>query len=90
MLSAQNVLSLPALIFTSASAFFWSPTFAFRESGDTNLFLEIFFKPFVITFWNDAIQEDIYNLLDSVEYRHVIAALNFRVTYYHGCSPTSD
>ncbi|KAL6585006.1 hypothetical protein OROMI_004295 [Orobanche minor] len=41
-------------------------------------------RPFVITFWNDAIPEHIYNLLDSSESRHVIAALNFRVTNYHG------
>ncbi|KAL6558233.1 hypothetical protein OROMI_018583 [Orobanche minor] len=45
------------------------------------------FKPFVITFWNDAIPEDIYNLLDSVEHQHVIAALNFRVTNYHDDLP---
>ncbi|KAL6507075.1 hypothetical protein OROHE_021974 [Orobanche hederae] len=44
------------------------------------------FKPFIITFWNDAIPEDIYNLLDSVQNQHVIAALNFHVTNYHAMS----
>ncbi|KAL6582846.1 hypothetical protein OROMI_004924 [Orobanche minor] len=40
-------------------------------------------KPFIITFWNDAAPDDVYNLLDCVKDRHIIAALNFNVTDYH-------
>ncbi|KAL6547146.1 hypothetical protein OROMI_022867 [Orobanche minor] len=41
------------------------------------------FTPFVITFWNDAIPDDTYSMLDCVQNQHVIAALNFNVTKYH-------
>ncbi|KAL6558279.1 hypothetical protein OROMI_018629 [Orobanche minor] len=37
-------------------------------------------KPFIITFWNDAAPNDVYNLLDRAKDRHIIAALNFNVT----------
>ncbi|KAL6585858.1 hypothetical protein OROMI_002502 [Orobanche minor] len=40
-------------------------------------------KPFIITFWNDTAPDDVYNLLDHVKDRHIIAALNFNVTEYH-------
>ncbi|KAL6513925.1 hypothetical protein OROHE_019381 [Orobanche hederae] len=42
------------------------------------------FTPFVITFWNDAVPEDTYSMLDCVHNQHVIAALNFTVTKFHG------
>ncbi|KAL6505623.1 hypothetical protein OROHE_023002 [Orobanche hederae] len=41
------------------------------------------FRPFVITFWNDAVPDDTYSILDCVKNQHVIAALNFNVTRYH-------
>ncbi|KAL6548109.1 hypothetical protein OROHE_009171 [Orobanche hederae] len=41
------------------------------------------FTPFVITFWNDAVPEDTYSMLDCVHNQHVIAALNFTVTKFH-------
>ncbi|KAL6586138.1 hypothetical protein OROMI_002782 [Orobanche minor] len=40
-------------------------------------------KPFIITFWNDAAPDDVYNLLDHAKDIHIIAALNFNVTDYH-------
>ncbi|KAL6556940.1 hypothetical protein OROHE_006816 [Orobanche hederae] len=40
-------------------------------------------KPFIITFWNDAAPDDVYNLLDRAKDRHIISALNFNVTEYH-------
>ncbi|KAL6557889.1 hypothetical protein OROMI_018239 [Orobanche minor] len=40
-------------------------------------------RPFIITFWNDAAPDDVYNLLNSTKERHIIAALNFSVTDYH-------
>ncbi|KAL6550316.1 hypothetical protein OROMI_020804 [Orobanche minor] len=46
-------------------------------------------KPFIITFWNDAAPDDVYNLLDRAKDRHIIAALNFNVTEYHNISLTS-
>ncbi|KAL6547449.1 hypothetical protein OROMI_023170 [Orobanche minor] len=42
------------------------------------------FTPFIITFWNDAVPEDTYSMLDCVHNQHVIAALNFTVTKFHG------
>ncbi|KAL6508487.1 hypothetical protein OROHE_021620 [Orobanche hederae] len=42
------------------------------------------FRPFIITFWNDAVPDDTYSMLDCVKNQHVIAALNFSVTRYHG------
>ncbi|KAL6576408.1 hypothetical protein OROHE_000189 [Orobanche hederae] len=42
------------------------------------------FRPFIITFWNDAVPYDTYSMLDCVKNQHVIAALNFSVTRYHG------
>ncbi|KAL6541117.1 hypothetical protein OROMI_025000 [Orobanche minor] len=41
------------------------------------------FTPFVITFWNDAVPEDTYSMLDCIHNQHVIAALNFTVTKFH-------
>ncbi|KAL6580862.1 hypothetical protein OROMI_006785 [Orobanche minor] len=46
-------------------------------------------KPFIITFWNDAAPDDVYNLLDHAKDRHIIAALNFNVTDYHNISLSS-
>ncbi|KAL6584518.1 hypothetical protein OROMI_003807 [Orobanche minor] len=46
-------------------------------------------KPFIITFWNDTVPNDVYNLLDRVKDRHIIAALNFTVTEYHNISLSS-
>ncbi|KAL6576987.1 hypothetical protein OROMI_011263 [Orobanche minor] len=40
-------------------------------------------RPFIITFWNDTAPDDVYDLLDQVKDRHIIAALNFNVTEYH-------
>ncbi|KAL6523810.1 hypothetical protein OROHE_016348 [Orobanche hederae] len=42
------------------------------------------FTPFVITFWNNAVPEDTYSMLDCIHNQHVIAALNFTVTKFHG------
>ncbi|KAL6582272.1 hypothetical protein OROMI_006286 [Orobanche minor] len=38
---------------------------------------------FIITLWNDVAPYDVYNLLNSTQERHIIAALNFSVTDYH-------
>ncbi|KAL6557612.1 hypothetical protein OROMI_017962 [Orobanche minor] len=46
-------------------------------------------KPFIITFWNDAVPDDVYVLLDQPKDRHIIAALNFSVTDYHNISLSS-
>ncbi|KAL6536886.1 hypothetical protein OROHE_012470 [Orobanche hederae] len=46
-------------------------------------------KPFIITFWNDAVPDDVYILLDLAKDRHIIAALNFSVTDYHNISLSS-
>ncbi|KAL6565052.1 hypothetical protein OROMI_016502 [Orobanche minor] len=46
-------------------------------------------KPFIITLWNDTAPNDVYNLLDRVKDRHIIAALNFTVTEYHNISLSS-
>ncbi|KAL6562890.1 hypothetical protein OROHE_005477 [Orobanche hederae] len=46
-------------------------------------------KPFIITFWNDAAPDDVYNFLDRAKDRHIIAALNFNVTDYHNISLSS-
>ncbi|KAL6572949.1 hypothetical protein OROHE_002425 [Orobanche hederae] len=46
-------------------------------------------KPFIITFWNDAVPDDVYILLDQAKDRHIIAALNFSVTDYHNISLSS-
>ncbi|KAL6583954.1 hypothetical protein OROMI_003243 [Orobanche minor] len=40
-------------------------------------------KPFIITLWNDAAPDDVYNLLNSTKERHIVAALNFSVTDFH-------
>ncbi|KAL6528939.1 hypothetical protein OROMI_028825 [Orobanche minor] len=40
-------------------------------------------RPFIITLWNDAAPDDVYNLLNSTKERHIIAALNFSVTDFH-------
>ncbi|KAL6586201.1 hypothetical protein OROMI_002845 [Orobanche minor] len=40
-------------------------------------------NPFIITFWNDAAPDDVYNLISSTKERHIIAALNFSLTDYH-------
>ncbi|KAL6570188.1 hypothetical protein OROMI_014702 [Orobanche minor] len=40
-------------------------------------------KPFIITLWNDAAPDDVYNLLNSTKDRHIVAALNFSVTDFH-------
>ncbi|KAL6557033.1 hypothetical protein OROHE_006909 [Orobanche hederae] len=40
-------------------------------------------RPFIITLWNDAAPDDVYNLLNSTQERHIIAALNFSVTDFH-------
>ncbi|KAL6565180.1 hypothetical protein OROMI_016630 [Orobanche minor] len=46
-------------------------------------------NPFIITFWNDAAADDVYNLLSSTKERHIIAALNFSVSDYHNISLSS-
>ncbi|KAL6586135.1 hypothetical protein OROMI_002779 [Orobanche minor] len=38
---------------------------------------------------NDAVPDDVYNLLDHAKDRHIIAALNFNVTDYHNISLSS-
>ncbi|KAL6578962.1 hypothetical protein OROMI_009178 [Orobanche minor] len=40
-------------------------------------------RPFIITLWNDAAPDDVYNLLNSTKERHIVAALNFSVTDFH-------
>ncbi|KAL6498949.1 hypothetical protein OROHE_026384 [Orobanche hederae] len=46
-------------------------------------------RPFIITLWNDAAPDDVYNLLNSTQERHIIAALNFSVTDFHNISLSS-
>ncbi|KAL6575231.1 hypothetical protein OROMI_012516 [Orobanche minor] len=46
-------------------------------------------NPFIITFWNDAAPDDLYNLLSFTKERHIIAALNFSVSDYHNISLSS-
>ncbi|KAL6529527.1 hypothetical protein OROGR_015150 [Orobanche gracilis] len=46
-------------------------------------------RPFIITLWNDAAPDDVYNLLNSTQERQIIAALNFTVTDYHSISLSS-
>ncbi|KAL6570861.1 hypothetical protein OROGR_000411 [Orobanche gracilis] len=46
-------------------------------------------RPFIITLWNDAAPDDVYNLLHSTQERQIIAALNFTVTDYHNISLSS-
>ncbi|KAL6503978.1 hypothetical protein OROGR_025901 [Orobanche gracilis] len=46
-------------------------------------------RPFIITLWNDAAPDDVYNLLNSTQERQIIAALNFTVTDYHNISLSS-
>ncbi|KAL6584945.1 hypothetical protein OROMI_004234 [Orobanche minor] len=46
-------------------------------------------KPFIITFWNDVVPDDVYVLLYQPKDRHIIAALNFSVTDYHNISLSS-
>ncbi|KAL6565197.1 hypothetical protein OROMI_016647 [Orobanche minor] len=46
-------------------------------------------KPFIITLWNDAAPDDVYNLLNSTKERHIVAALNFSVTDFHNISLSS-
>ncbi|KAL6582386.1 hypothetical protein OROMI_006400 [Orobanche minor] len=46
-------------------------------------------RPFIITLWNDAALDDVYNLLNSTQEGHIIAALNFNVTDYHNISLSS-
>ncbi|KAL6536683.1 hypothetical protein OROMI_026264 [Orobanche minor] len=46
-------------------------------------------KPFIITLWNDAAPDDVYNLLNSTKERHIVAALNFSVIYFHNISLSS-
>ncbi|KAL6558549.1 hypothetical protein OROMI_018899 [Orobanche minor] len=40
-------------------------------------------RPFIITLWNDAAPDDVYNLLNSTKEMHIVAALNFSVTDFH-------
>ncbi|KAL6564991.1 hypothetical protein OROMI_016441 [Orobanche minor] len=47
-------------------------------------------RPSIITLWNDAAPDDVYNLLNSTKERHIIAALNFSVTdstIFHSALP---
>ncbi|KAL6523011.1 hypothetical protein OROMI_031359 [Orobanche minor] len=46
-------------------------------------------RPFIITLWNDVAPDDVYNLLNSTQEGHIIAALNFNVTNYHNISLSS-
>ncbi|KAL6514959.1 hypothetical protein OROGR_020538 [Orobanche gracilis] len=46
-------------------------------------------RPFIITLWNDAAPDDVYNLLNSTQERQIITALNFTVTDYHNISLSS-
>ncbi|KAL6557498.1 hypothetical protein OROMI_017848 [Orobanche minor] len=46
-------------------------------------------RPFIITLWNDAAPDDVYNLLNSTKERHIVAALNFSVTDFHNISLSS-
>ncbi|KAL6575428.1 hypothetical protein OROMI_012713 [Orobanche minor] len=68
-----------------------SPTFTqcdhFRNFLGTRTL--IILNPFIITFWNDAVPDDVYILLDQAKDRHIIAALNFSVTDYHNISLSS-
>ncbi|KAL6575286.1 hypothetical protein OROMI_012571 [Orobanche minor] len=72
-----------------------SPTFIrcdqFRDFLGSRALITIddLLRPFIITFWNDTASDDVYDLLDQVKDRHIIAALNFNVTEYYNISLSS-
>ncbi|KAL6580894.1 hypothetical protein OROMI_006817 [Orobanche minor] len=84
----------PALISTAAIIIDSHPPRTITARGKQNTLREYaaiddLLRPFIITFWNDTAPDDIYDLLDQLKDRHIIAALNFNVTEYHNISLSS-
>ncbi|KAL6561352.1 hypothetical protein OROMI_016953 [Orobanche minor] len=90
----RDFLGSRALISTAAIIIDSHPPRTVTARGKQNTLREYaaiddLLRPFIITFWNDTAPDDIYDLLDQVKDRHIIAALNFNVTEYHNISLSS-
>ncbi|KAL6537735.1 hypothetical protein OROHE_012362 [Orobanche hederae] len=90
----RDFLGSRALISTTAIIIDSHPPRTVTARGKQNTLREYaaiddLLRPFIITFWNDTAPDDVYNLLDHVKDRHIIAALNFNVTEYHNISLSS-
>ncbi|KAL6557030.1 hypothetical protein OROHE_006906 [Orobanche hederae] len=90
----RNFLGSRTLISTAAIIIDNQTPRTVTAKGKQNTFHEYaavdeLLKPFIITFWNDAVPDDVYILLDLAKDRHIIAALNFSVTDYHNISLSS-
>ncbi|KAL6584438.1 hypothetical protein OROMI_003727 [Orobanche minor] len=84
----RDFLGSIALISTAAIIIDSHPPRTVTARGKQNMLREYaaiddLLRPFIITFWNDTAPDDVYNLLDHVKDKHIIAALNFNVTEYH-------
>ncbi|KAL6503037.1 hypothetical protein OROHE_023939 [Orobanche hederae] len=90
----RDFLGSRALISTAAIIIDSHPPRTVTARGKQNTLREYaavddLLRPFIITFWNATAPDDIYDLLDQVKDRHIIAALNFNVTKYHNISLSS-
>ncbi|KAL6551247.1 hypothetical protein OROMI_021735 [Orobanche minor] len=90
----RNFLGSRALISTVAIIIDSHPPRTVTARGKQNTLREYaaiddLLRPFIITFWNDTAPDDIYDLLDQVKDKNIIAALNFSVTEYHNISLSS-
>ncbi|KAL6528066.1 hypothetical protein OROHE_015016 [Orobanche hederae] len=90
----RDFLGSRALISTAAIIIDSHPPRTVTARGKQNTLREYaavddLLRPFIITFWNATAPDDIYDLLDQVKDRHIIAALNFNVTEYHNISLSS-
>ncbi|KAL6581957.1 hypothetical protein OROMI_005971 [Orobanche minor] len=90
----RDFLGSRALISTAAIIIDSHPPRTVTARGKQNTLRESaaiddLLMPFIITFWNDTASDDVYDLLDQVKDRHIIAALNFNVTEYHNISLSS-
>ncbi|KAL6569116.1 hypothetical protein OROHE_003397 [Orobanche hederae] len=90
----RDFLGSRALISTTAIIIDSHPPRIVTARGKQNTLREYaaiddLLRPFIITFWNDTAPDGVYDLLDQVKDRHIIAALNFNVTEYHNISLSS-
>ncbi|KAL6523010.1 hypothetical protein OROMI_031358 [Orobanche minor] len=90
----RDFLGKRTLISTAAIIIDSHPPRTVMAKGKENMLHEYaaideLLNPFIITFWNDAAPDDVYNLLTSTKERHIIAALNFSVSDYHNVSLSS-
>ncbi|KAL6543456.1 hypothetical protein OROHE_010078 [Orobanche hederae] len=90
----RDFLGSRALISTAAIIIDSHPPRTVTARGKQNTLREYavvddLLRPFIITFWNATAPDDIYDLLDQLKDRHIIAALNFNVTEYHNISLSS-